>query len=211
MATLFEPVLALIRSLESEFGLLVAFALIAGAVMAAGALGYYLTVWAVDGIADAKLGGSISRRPRAARKAIRSKKQRQMDAMKNDELEKWVGRRPSDAVALEAWCGRLQKSGDQRAYARAAERLLEIKSELAFEEKCMLYLRIADLYVGPLDQPLHARELLRKFVRNYPKSQEAEMVQERIARISESLTAPASTDATKRNTPNSEIQKPRPS
>ena len=145
---------------------------------------YYLAEMAADFFL--LQGGSSVGRTRWTKAELKTREAEiRADSMSDGELRDWLNAHPKDAIAVDALCRRLKKSGNLEAYARERERYLSLNPEIEVDRLCMHYHKLADLYQGPFGHPEHARELLNRFIELHPDSKEAKLTRERVERLSQ--------------------------
>lgn len=156
-----------------------------GLVAVATAIGIAAASWFARQAAEAVLGGGragIQRAPLAGGIGP-SPATRRAESMDDDELRRWLENHPRDAPALKELCRRARKSGDAATAASLLERQIDAMGDADIEARCMAHHQLADLCLGPLNQPDRARKALQEFADRFPRSIQARMTCERIARI----------------------------
>jgi predicted phage terminase large subunit-like protein len=111
------------------------------------------------------------------------RREEKLEEMDDEDLERWVKKRPKDVLARWKWSERLKENGDLDAYVREREQLLLMKSGLDVSEKSTLFHQLADFCLKELRQPERGRQALEKFVAAHPKAPEAIPTCVRIRRI----------------------------
>jgi hypothetical protein len=128
---------------------------------------------------------SAGRRHIMSRFKNKSRDEIRFEAMKDLELEAWLGKHPRDPTAAEIWCERLKGRGDWERYATAKSYFLSIDPHLSVEEASSFYHELASVCLEKLGRPARAREALNALVERYPRSYQATLARERMKRIEE--------------------------
>lgn len=123
------------------------------------------------------------RRRIAGAKSTRSRAEERLEQMDEAALRAHLERKPKDALAVEILAERLDKAGRHAEYAQEIEYLLTIPNRLSKEEQCNLLNRLADQYLGPLQQPAKGRRALQMLLAQFPTHYQATLARRRLAQL----------------------------
>lgn len=159
-------------------------------------LSEYFSEIAINGLFSTKGRRELDSRRRAYKwNAVKTDEETNLDAMRDEDLEKWIEDHPGDALAVEIMCERHKAKGNFEAYARECEYLLTLPSKLSVEEKAALYNGLADLYLGRLNRPYKAIEVLTALQAALPRSYQAVLARRRIEELNRKPVAEESETA----------------
>jgi hypothetical protein len=173
-------------------------------VAAAGGLMYWFSHWGSEWFVGVlfKPGESLASRRRMHKdETSKLRRERELDALDDGALRAWIDKRPRDALAVEMLCERLKLAGEFEGYARERGYFLSLENGLTAEEKASLYHELADLYLGPLGQPVLAQEALLTITKEMPRSYQATLARQRLRELGDrerdNAASPASFEASR--------------
>lgn len=115
----------------------------------------------------------------------RTRAEIKLDAMDDAALGAFIEKNPRDALAIEIRCERLKRQGRTEEFARELEYFITLPSNLSVEEKATLYHELAELYLGPLNQPERGRAALQAIASEFPRSYQASLARRRLELIAD--------------------------
>ncbi len=132
-------------------------------------------------------GTNVSRPSRKS--ADKDSSHNQFVKMSLEEIISWVEKNPRDLAACNQLLERYKKTDKHQEMADILEKMLDSKSEIDLEHRCMKTHQLADLYIGPLNNIECGLAVMRRFTQEYQSTPQAKLMQKKIVRVAERLDA----------------------
>lgn len=180
-----DILIALMVQLSVAVGMPAAIAILVVSAGVAVFLCHFVATWLANALVGegTNSGPSMSEQERPWRPGSQ-----RFSKMEDKELEDFLQRSPRNPQAVWEQGKRLKAAGDLSAHARRLEYFLTLDSKIDIEQRCMIHHQLADLYMGPLQDPERSRQALEAFVSKYPDTKQAIIMRERLKRLSSVAT-----------------------